>query len=79
MDNQNLHDASTAGKGLSAVEALTNSAVGLVVSWSATYTMLPMWGLTPSAGQSAGITGMFFMLSFARSFIIREAFRKWQS
>jgi len=79
MSDQNLHDQQNAGKGLSAVEALANAAVGLAVSWCATYALLPLWGLTPSAGQSAGITGMFFLLSFARAFIIREAFRKWAS
>lgn len=79
MDDKNLHDEQNAGKGLSAVEALTNAAIGLVVSWVATYTLLPLWGFAPSARQSIGITGMFFVLSFARAFIIREAFRKWQS
>lgn len=79
MDDKNLHDQHNAGKGLSAVEALLNASVGLLVSWVATYTLLPLWGFSPSAGQSLGITGMFFVLSFARAFIIREAFRKWQS
>jgi hypothetical protein len=67
------------GQGSSALEALINAVVGLLVSWAATFTLLPLWGLTPSAGQSLGITGMFFVLSFARAFLIREAFRKWAS
>jgi hypothetical protein len=64
---------------MSALEALLNASVGLLVSWAATFTLLPLWGLTPSAGQSLGITGMFFVLSFVRAFLIREAFRKWAS
>lgn len=63
----------------SLAEALTNAALGLCVSFVATWWLLPFWGLSPSAGQSAGITGMFFGLSFLRAFAIREAFRKWAS
>ena len=64
---------------LSAIEALCNAVVGLAVSWCITFYALPMWGLEPSARASAGITGMYFGISFARSWAIREAFRKWQS
>ena len=56
---------------MSALEALVNAAVGLVVSWAATLFVL---GYSPA--QSAAITGMFFGLSFARAFIIREMFRR---
>ncbi len=62
----------------SIAEALTNATVGLVVSWAITYYALPMWGLAPSATASAGITGMYFFVSFARAFILREVFRKWE-
>ena len=58
---------------MSALEALINAAVGLVVSWAATFFVL---GYSPA--QSAAITGMFFCLSFARAFAIREAFRRLQ-
>jgi len=58
----------------SAAEALANATIGLLVSWVLTLTVL---GYTPS--QSAAITAMFFCASFARSWAIREAFRKWQS
>jgi hypothetical protein len=57
-------------------EALANAAVGLLVSWAATYWLLPLWGLTPSASASLGITGMFFALSFARAWALRWAFRR---
>ena len=57
------------------LEALTNAAVGLCVSWAATYWLLPLWGLTPSLSQSAGITAMFFVTSFARALALRRIFR----
>ena len=56
---------------MDAIEALTNAAIGLVVSWAATLFVL---GYT--ATQSAAITAMFFGLSFARAWIIRAAFRR---
>lgn len=62
----------------SAIEALCNAVVGLIVSWAVTFYALPLWGLTPTASASAGITAMYFAISFARSWVIREAFRKWQ-
>ena len=58
-----------------AVEAFANAAIGLVVSWAATFFLLPLWGLTPSASQSAGITAMFFGLSFVRAWMLRILFR----
>ena len=57
---------------MSALEALVNAAVGLVVSWCATFFVLGY-----SATGSAAVTGMFFALSFARAWAIREAFRRW--
>jgi hypothetical protein len=44
------------------IEALCNATIGLIVSWAATF-----WVLGYSATGSAAITGMFFALSFARS------------
>lgn len=60
-------------------EALCNAVVGLIVSWAITYYALPLWGLTPSASASLGITACYFVVSFARSWAIRETFRKWGS
>lgn len=62
---------------MSAVEALTNACLGLVVSWAVTYYALPLWGLTPSASASAGITGMYFGMSFARAWALRVLFARW--
>jgi ABC-type uncharacterized transport system permease subunit len=61
---------------ISAIEALCNALIGLVVSWAITFYALPLWGLEPSASASVGITAMYFFISFARSWVIREAFRR---
>ncbi len=61
---------------ISIIEAFTNAAIGLVVSWAATYWLLPFWGLHPSAATSAGVTGMFFLLSFTRAYVLRLVFRR---
>jgi hypothetical protein len=63
----------------SAIEAMCNAIIGIAVSWAVTFYALPLWGFTPSASASVGITGMYFVISFARSWIIREAFRNWWS
>ena len=55
---------------MDAVEALANAAIGLVVSWLATWLVL---GYSPAS--SAGVTAMFFGLSFTRAWIIRGIFR----
>ncbi len=56
---------------MTALEALTNAAIGLLVSWVLALTVL---GYSP--GQSAAITAMFFFASFARSYAVRWLFRR---
>jgi hypothetical protein len=58
---------------VNALEALCNAVIGLVVSWLLTTLWL---GFSPS--QSAGITAVFFGVSFARAWVIRELFRRLQ-
>jgi hypothetical protein len=63
---------------LDLVEAAANATVGLIVSWAVTYFALPLlFGLAPSAGQSAAITALFFGISAARSFVLRRVFRRF--
>lgn len=57
---------------MDAVEAITNAAIGLGVSWVLTLTVL---GYSPS--QSAAITAMFFVASFTRAWVLRWAFRRF--
>jgi len=54
-----------------ATEALANAAIGLLVSWAATWVVL---GYSPT--ESIAITLMFFGLSFTRSFVLRRVFRR---
>lgn len=54
-----------------ATEALANAAIGLLVSWAATFFVLGY-----SAAGSAAVTAMFFAISFARSFALRLLFRR---
>jgi O-antigen/teichoic acid export membrane protein len=60
---------------MDAAEALTNATLGLIVSWAVTYWLLPIWGLHPTAAASLGITAMYFVISFARSWALRKLFR----
>jgi hypothetical protein len=57
---------------IDATEALTNAAVGLIVSWGLTTYWL---GFSPT--QSAGITAVFFLASFSRAWILRALFRRF--
>lgn len=61
---------------MSAIEALTNATIGLLVSWAVTYWCLPWWGLEPSAPAAASITALYFVVSFLRAWAIREVFRR---
>lgn len=54
-----------------AIEAFTNAAVGLLVSWAATFFLLGY-----SAAGSVGVTLMFFALSFSRAWVLRKIFRR---
>jgi len=54
---------------MAAIEALTNAVLGFGVSWAATTFVL---GYSPA--QSVAVTSMFFVLSFARSYVLRRIF-----
>lgn len=54
-----------------AIEALTNAAIGLLVSWAATFFVLGY-----SVGGSAAVTVMFFCLSFIRGYFVRLVFSR---
>lgn len=59
---------------LSAVEALANGFIGLLVSWAFTFWALPVFGLQPSPMDAAWITACYFMLSLIRSYALRRLF-----
>jgi hypothetical protein len=54
-----------------ALESFCNAAIGLLVSWAATFFVL---GYTASG--SLAVTSMFFCLSFARSYVLRRVFKR---
>ena len=58
----------------SLIEAKTNAAIGLVVSWWFTLYGLPLFGLTPTPSDAAGIAVAYFLLSAVRSYIVRRGF-----
>jgi hypothetical protein len=59
------------------IESLANAGLGLLASWAATFWLFPvLFGIAPSAGQSAGIVALFFALSFIRARALRWAFRR---
>jgi len=57
---------------VSALEALTNAVIGLLVSWVATWLVL---GYTPA--QSIAVSAMFFGLSFIRAYVLRIVFARY--
>lgn len=61
---------------MSALEAFFNATIGLFISWAFTFFCLPFWGLEPTGSASAVISGSYFLISFARSWAIREVFRR---
>ncbi len=57
------------------LEAITNAFVGLVVSFLAVRYVFPLWGWEATSGQAVGVTGMFWALSAARTYVLRKVFR----
>lgn len=57
---------------MNALESFANAAIGFIVSWLATVFVL---GYSP--GHSLLVTTMFFVLSFARAYILRIAFSRF--
>lgn len=60
---------------MTALEAFTNATLGLLVSFVAVQALWPLFGWTATVGQSASVTGLFWALSFIRSYIVRRAFK----
>lgn len=59
---------------MSAIEAVTNTAVGFFISWVLTITVLPLFGYAVTFGHSLGITMVYTAASIARSFALRRLF-----
>ena len=59
---------------MDAIEALSNAAIGLVVSWLLTWLWL---GFSPVG--SITITAVFFCVSTVRSYVLRRLFRSLEN
>lgn len=60
----------------SLLESITNATLGLVISWLFTYYGLPLFGISPDSIQATWITGVYFILSLGRGYIVRRIFNE---
>ena len=58
----------------SLIEAVSSVAIGYAVAAALTATILPMFGLRPSIGDSMMISAIFTVASLARSYCLRRFF-----
>lgn len=58
----------------SAAEALTGTAVGLIVSMIASAYVFPLYGFRPTLLDNVGITLIYTAISVARGYLLRRAF-----
>lgn len=61
----------------SAYEALTNIVVGILVAFVLNYTVLPLFGFQMTAAKNVGITAIYTVASFARSYLLRRFWNAW--
>lgn len=61
-------------RSMSAVEAVTSTAVGFAVSLALTFTVLPAFGYPVTAPHAWGITAIYTAASILRSYAVRRAF-----
>ena len=61
----------------SAVESLTNIAIGLTIGFISNIVVLPLFGYDVTLTDGALISGVFTVISFARSFLIRRLYNKY--
>lgn len=68
----------TQSRRMSLIEAKTNAICGLLVSFLFTLYGLPLFDVEPTVGASVGIAVSYFLLSFARNYILRRLFN-WRT
>ena len=64
-------------RSMSAVEAVTSTGVGFIVSLALTLTVLPAFGYSVTSQHAWAITAIYTAASIARSYLVRRAFNKW--
>ena len=60
----------------SVLETITNTIVGLVVSYAVQRLIFPLYGIKISENTNLQITFIFFVASFGRSYFLRRIFNK---
>lgn len=60
----------------SALESVTSTAVGFVLSWALTPSILLAFGYEVGAGKAFGITVVYTALSLLRGYGVRRAFNR---
>lgn len=60
----------------SLLEAVTNTAVGFVISLGSTFIIFPLVGVPSSAGKNLLITLFFTVISILRGYILRRFFNR---
>lgn len=58
----------------SAIESAASTAIGFLIAYAATLTILPLFGHTVSAANGLGITCFFTVISFGRGYAVRRLF-----
>lgn len=61
----------------SAIEAVTNVAIGYLVALAGQIVVFPLVGVQASMGQNLVIGAAFTAISLARSYVVRRVFNRW--
>ena len=62
------------GRAMSFVEAAANVVVGVVVAFGTQVLAFPVLGVTATLSQNAALSGLFTVVSLARSYALRRFF-----
>lgn len=60
----------------SVAESLTSTAIGFVVSWAATPSILAAFGMKASVATAFGITVIYTVISIIRGYFVRRLFNR---
>lgn len=60
----------------SLTEAITNTAVGFIISLAATFVIFPLVGVESTGTKNVIITVFYTVISIARGYLIRRIFNK---
>ena len=64
-------------RAMSAVESIANIVIGCAINATMTYTLLPpLFDIHPTVVDAVGITLLYTLVSFARTYFIRRWFNR---